>query len=96
MKGTGTIHEGLLYLDKDLHNYVAKNNESECFVEIRVINTPQQYLYDYLFGYLIKDIAEHSGETEEDIKQMMKEKFATYKVDTWLDIPKRYRSKCQR
>ena len=96
MKGEGQIRDGLLFLNKALHDYVLKNEEADCLVEIQVIKTPEHYLYKYLFGFLFKDMAEHAGYSVEDIKEEMKDRYAKYKVETWEDVPKHHRSKCQR
>lgn len=96
MRGTGKIVDGQLFLSAELHKFIEEHNDEDCDVEIYALSKPEHYLYRYLFGYLIKDIATHSGESEDEVKQMMKERFATDHVKEWSEVPPRHREKCQR
>lgn len=96
MKGTGQVVSGKLYLDTKIMDYIRKNEGLECEVDIVILNKPEHYLYRYLCGFLEKDIAFHSGLSRDEVSDMMKEKFATENVETWDDVPRRHRAKCQR
>lgn len=93
MKGTALIRNGDLLLSKDLRDFISANPEAECDIEIHVLNKPQHYLYKYLDGILIQDISVHSGMSHDEIKNMMKEKFAKVFINNLNEIPRRHRGK---
>lgn len=96
MKARAEIRDGIIYYPKEVFEFLTKHNGAEIDLEITVINKPEHYLYRYLFGFLIKDIAQHSGESVGDIHMMMKERFATEHVKSWEDVPERHRKHCDR
>ena len=96
MRGEGTIRDGQVYYSKTLAEYIHEHEGAECDIDIIIINKPEHYLYKWLFGFLIKEVALHSGNDVDEIKDIMKEKFALEHVKEWGDIPKRHRKKCQR
>lgn len=93
MHSTAIIRNGDLLLSKDLRDFIAKNPESECDIEIHIINKPAHYLYKYLHGYLIADIVNHSGIDEDEVIKLMKSKFATVEITDLNEIPHRHRGK---
>ena len=93
MIGTAIIANGNLLLSKDLREFISKHPESECDIEIHVLSKPQHYLYKYLDGILIQDIAVHSGMSHDEIKNMMKDKFAKIFIDDINEIPRRHRGR---
>lgn len=93
MRGTGRIEGGQIFYDKELFEYLNKYDGFEVDIELHVLSKPEHYLYRYLFGFLIKDIAKHSGDSVERIKDDMKEMFAKEHVESWADVPRRHRGK---
>lgn len=96
MKGSGQIINGMVFYSGNLSEYITKNEGSEVEIELVVVNKPEHYLYRYLFGFLIKDVAKHSGMSINDIHDLMKERFAKEFVDEWIDVPVRHRKRCDR
>jgi hypothetical protein len=96
MRGDARIINGKLIMEKKLLDYISKFTEGLVDVELIVISRPAHYLYKYLHGYLLKSMAEFLGDSRESIYKTFKEKFAMETVETWEDIPRRHRRKCQR
>ena len=94
MKGTGYIeYNGNIRYEESVRDYIKNNPDTEVDIEIHVLNKPQHFLYKYLDGMLIKDIADHSGMSHDEIKTMMKQKFATHDIKDLEEIPRRHRGK---
>lgn len=96
MRGDARIINGKLILEKKLLDYVAQFPEGIADIEIVVVSKPAHYLYKYLHGYLLKSMVESTGDDKDRIYGQLKDKFAMETVETWEDVPRRHRRKCQR
>jgi len=96
MKGTGLILNGGLILDRNVQQFLAENHDEEIDIEIIVLKKPEHFLYKYLWGYLMEDMAKFMCEPRDVIHDQMKEMFAKAFVDDWSEVPRRHRKKCQR
>jgi len=94
MKGTGYVdYNGNIRFEDSIKEYLKNNPDTEADIEIHVLSKPQHFLYKYLDGILIKDIASHSGMSHDEIKDLMKQKFATLDIKNLEEIPRRHRGK---
>ena len=81
----------------ELREFIKSNSGKSINIKIEVIDSPAYFQHKYYRGQLVPDIAHNESEVDVyTTHEELKKKLIRFKVETWGDIPSKYRSKCSR